>query len=401
MLGRTIAVVALGLATARCSSTPPPAQGLREVTRPWPSTITPPLTPASPPPTQASSPRRTFTLALTGDLLIHSPVARAARTDGAAPGDAYDFGPMFDEVRPILSGADLALCHQETPISADDSDLSGYPLFNAPRELAAAIAGAGYDQCSTASNHSFDKGVSGVEATIAGLQQAGVATVGTARDAAGAASPPVTTVNGVRVAHLAYSYGLNGLELPADQPWLVNLIDVDRILADAWAARATGARFVAVSLQWGEEYRVEPTAEQETIATQLLSSPDVDLIVGSHVHVVQPIARVGDKYVVYGLGNFLSNQTAACCPAASQDGVIVLVTVSDEGGVVRVTDVTYEPTWVEHPGFVVRAVATALADPATAAERADLEASWQRTVAAISSLGADNEGVVPARPAPG
>jgi poly-gamma-glutamate synthesis protein (capsule biosynthesis protein) len=350
------------------------------------------------PATTTTTPRRSFTITATGDFLIHMPVANRARQLGAERSVAYDFGPMLDEVRAELTAADLAVCHLETPLSPDNRFLSGYPRFNTPRELATAIVGAGYESCSTASNHSLDRGAAGVRATLDVLDAAGVTHAGTSRTAEEAAAPELHDVNGVRVALLAYTYGLNGLPLPAGEPWLVNVIDAPRILADAHNARAAGAQFVMVQLQWGQEYQSQPTSEQQSLARTLLASPDVDVIVGHHVHVVQPIERIGDKYVVYGIGNFLSNQNPQCCPLAAQDGVIVTLHVEEQAGRYLVTRVAYTPTWVERGPYLVRPVAAGLDDAATLpALRAELEASWARTVAAIGALGAAANGVAPTR----
>ena len=348
------------------------------------------------PSTTTTAPRRSFTIAATGDFLIHMPVADRARQLGAASGAAYDFSPMLDQVRAELKAADLAVCHLETPLSPDNRYLSGYPRFNTPRELASAIVGAGYESCSTASNHSLDRGEAGVRATLDVLDAAGLTHAGSNRTAEEAAAPELHDVNGVRVALLAYTYGLNGLPLPAGEPWLVNLIDSQRILSDAHNARAAGAQFVMVQLQWGQEYQSQPTGEQQSLARTLLASPDIDVIVGHHVHVVQPVERIGDKYVVYGLGNFLSNQHPQCCPLAAQDGVIVTLHVEEQAGRLLVTRVAYTPTWVERGPYLVRPVAAGLDDEVTPpALRAELEASWARTVAAIGSLGA--AGVAPTR----
>lgn len=354
----------------------------------------------------ATPPPRVFTIAASGDFLGHGPVVARAAATGRASGQAYDFGPMLTAIKPIVSDADLGICHLETPLSADNRNLSSYPVFNVPRELAAGIAASGFDGCSVASNHAFDKGAAGVSATLDVLDAAGLGHAGTARTPAEAATPNRREIEGVHVAHLSYSYGLNGFRLPSDQPWLVNLIDPpERILADARGAREAGARFVVVSLHWGNEYQVAPTDEQRAIARQLLESPEVDLVLGHHAHVVQPVEKIGEKYVVYGMGNFLSNQSPRCCPANSQDGVIVLVTVeagaAAGGGAARVTRVSYQPTWVQPGSYKVLPVARALGDPATPpAERAELTRSWQRTVDAISSLGADGAGVQPAEVPP-
>jgi hypothetical protein len=318
---------------------------------------------------------RTFTIAATGDFLLHTPVQRQAAS--YAGGNGFDFGPMLAEVAPIISGADLAICHMETPLSRDNSALAGYPLFNAPREIATAAAAAGFDACSTASNHTLDKGPAGVDSTLGVLDEAGLRHAGSSRTDLEAVTPRIYDADGVKVGHLSFTYDTNGIPLPADRPWIVNVIDEDRILSDAAAARDGGAEFVVVSLQWGAEYQTAPTEEQRRLANALLASPDVDLIIGSHVHVVQPIEKIGEKYVAYGVGNFLSNQGAPSTPVASQDGMILQVSVSEQptGGFVT-TEVSYTPTWVEKPSFRIT-VATPEGNPA----------SYNRTVAAVTSLG--------------
>lgn len=332
-------------------------------------------TPGTDAPTSDGLPLRSFTIAASGEFLIHSPVWAQALSNGGGVG--YDFGPMLEAVTPEISAADLAICHVETPLSSDNSDLAGYPLFNAPNELAGAIAAAGYDACSTVSNHSLDQGAEGVEATLRHLDAAGVAHAGTARSAEEAAEPNIYDVEGVEVGHLAYSYGFNGIPVPVDMPWLVNGIDPDRILADAAELRAAGSEFTVVSLQWGQEDLRDPTPEQSALAQQLLGSDDIDLIIGHHVHVVQPMQKIDDKYVIYGVGNFLSNQSAACCPAGSQDGLIVHVEVEEQpDGSFSATSVAYTPTFVERPSYRITPVSVA-SNPA----------SYERTLEAVTLLG--------------
>ena len=325
---------------------------------------------------------RQVTLIASGDVLPHGPVLRQAGAYGSRAGQPYDFRPMFAELRPVVAAADLAICHLEVPLSSDGRGVASWPSFNAPPQLAAALRWAGYDACSTASNHALDRGPAGVTATLGVLDRAGLRHAGTARSAAEAAGA-VVDVRGLRVGLLSYAYGLNG-GLPADQPWLVNLIDPDRILQDARAARQAGAQFVVVLLHWGQENQAAPTPSQRELARRLLAAPEVDLILGHHVHVVQPIERVGAKWVAYGMGNSLSNQTPACCAPGSQDGVLVQVTIGRDRGTPRVRAVRYVPTWVEHPSFRVRPVLAALADPSLpAAARPALEASRDRTSRAV------------------
>jgi poly-gamma-glutamate capsule biosynthesis protein CapA/YwtB (metallophosphatase superfamily) len=327
---------------------------------------------------------RGFTLIASGDVLTHGPVLRQARAYGRRVSQPYDFRPMFADLRPIVVRADLALCHLEVPLSRTGQDISSWPAFNAPPQLAAALRWAGYDACSTASNHSMDQGPQGVTSTLEVMDAAGLRHPGMARNANEAHQSTIVEVRGLRVGLLSYTYGLNSGRLPADQRWLVNTIEPRRILSDARAARRAGAQFVVVLLHWGQEYRSTPTSFQRAVAKRLLGAPEVDLILGHHVHVVQPIEQVGSKWVAYGMGNSLSNQTPSCCAAGSQDGVLVKVTVGEHGGRLRVRAVRYVPTWVEHPSFRIRPVLTALADRSLpAVTRRALEAARDRTTRAV------------------
>jgi poly-gamma-glutamate capsule biosynthesis protein CapA/YwtB (metallophosphatase superfamily) len=327
---------------------------------------------------------RGFTLIASGDVLTHGPVLRQARAYGRRVSQPYDFRPMFADLRPIVARADLALCHLEVPLSRNGQDISSWPAFNAPPQLAAALRWTGYDACSTASNHSMDQGPRGVAATLEVMDRAGLRHAGTARNAHEADQSTILHVRGLRVGLLSYTYGLNSGRLPPDRRWLVKTIDPRRIITAARAARAAGAQFVVVLLHWGQEYQSTPTPSQREVAQRLLGAPEVDLILGHHVHVVQPIERVGGKWVAYGMGNSLSNQTPSCCAAGSQDGVLVKVTVNEHAGRLRVRQVRYVPTWVEHPSFRIRPVLAALADRSLpAATRRALQAARDRTTRAV------------------
>ncbi|MFI6483231.1 CapA family protein [Nonomuraea sp. NPDC050663] len=259
-----------------------------------------------------------FTLAMTGDILLHQPLVAQARSDG---GGRPDFLPMFSGIRRVISGADLALCHLETPLAPRRGPFSGYPTFSAPPQVVTAIKRIGYDGCSTASNHTVDKGEPGVIRTLQALDRAGLRYAGSARTADEARLITLYNANGVQVAHLSYTYGTNGLPLPPRKPWMVNVgLAPRKIAAAAARARREGADVVVVSLHWGEEYRHAPTAEQRRVARALLGSPSVDLVVGHHAHVVQPFERIGDKWVAYGLGNQVANPSAGI--AATHEGAI-------------------------------------------------------------------------------
>jgi hypothetical protein len=360
--------VALVFLLAACSGGQRPVLGRPTTAAPVPTTSRA----AAPSPTPTAAPG--ITLAFSGDMLVSDELRAQAGRD--AGGDGFDFSPMLREVAPIIRAADWAVCHQETPISADNSALSGYPAFSAPYQLATAEKAAGYDACSTASNHTVDKGLGGIESTLDTFDRVGIKHAGSARSAAEARKFTIYTVRGVRIGHLAYAYGLNGI--PAPTPWAVNLIDPARIRADAAAIRAAGARFVVVSLHFGTEKDQTPTAYQRQVADAVMRSPDVDLIIGHHAHVVQPVQRRPDgRWVVFGLGNLLAQQ--ALMPGEGtapphRDGVIVRVTIAARpDGHYAVRRVGYVPTFVQAPQDVVE-----LAPPASRA----------RTSAVLRSMGA-------------
>ncbi|WP_133915733.1 CapA family protein [Streptomyces sp. NBC_00582] len=257
----------------------------------------------------AASAARGFTLVASGDVLPHSSVIERAQFD--AGGAGYDFRPMFEDVKPVVTGADLALCHMETVYGANGV-YSGYPVFRSPPEIAQALAATGYDGCSTASNHSLDDGAAGVQRTLDALDGAGVRHAGTARSRAEADAAALLHAGSAEVAHLAYTYGTNS-PVPAEQPWTVDLIDEHRILADARAARKAGADVVVVSLHWGTEWQDAPDDGQLALARTLTASrtagrPDIDLILGTHAHVPQAYEKVNGTWVVYGMGDQIAGE---------------------------------------------------------------------------------------------
>jgi hypothetical protein len=347
--------------------------------------------PASPATTDAPSRPTTaprpdaITLAFAGDILPHGAVNEAARRFGASVGAAYDYTPMFAPLAPILTATDLPLCHLEVPLAPTPGQVSGYPSFGAPAELVAGIASAGYRGCSTASNHALDKGRAGIRATLDAFDRTGLGHTGTARTAEEAATPRIYDVQGVRVAHLSYTYGFNGIPVPTDPPWAANHIDPARIVADAEGARGAGADLVVVSVHWGTEGQPGPDAGQQAVASALAASPDIDLVVGHHAHVVQPVQRLNGKFVLFGLGNQLSNQRNS----AQLDGLTAIATAArDPSGRYTVTAVEAVPTWMDKRGWRVLPIGAALSDPATPAPlRADLVASYQRTMAVLTQAG--------------
>jgi poly-gamma-glutamate synthesis protein (capsule biosynthesis protein) len=326
-----------------------------------------------------------LTVSVSGDLLIHSPIyARALELGGSS----YDFAPMLAPIRAHIAGADLAFCHLETPLAPGVPQ--SYPVFRTPPDLARAVKEIGWDACTTASNHSLDQGEEGIASTARALDRAGLPHTGSFSSARERKRPLILEAKGVGVAWIAYTDATNGIPLPS--PWAVNLAedadDVDRVLADARRARRQGAEVVLVNMHWGPEGASEPDADQREQARLLAASPLITAVVGQGPHVVQPIERLSGKPIVYSEGNLISNQDAACCPEASQDGLIALLEILVDGDGATVERVRYVPVWVEHPTYEVLPVGDALAGGR--ADPASLRASYERTVA-VAGRGAGIE----------
>lgn len=255
--------------------------------------------------------RRGFSLFATGDLLVHDTLIRQARAD--AGGSGYDFHKMLAGAKPMAEKADLAICHMETVYGADGGPFTGYPAFQTPPQLAEAVKDTGYDSCSTASNHTLDAGPAGVERTLKAMDETGLGHVGSARSEAESTRPATMRAGGAEVAQLSYTYGVNGEPPPKDKPWLVNMIEPGRILADARAARRDGADVVVVSMHWGTEWQEAPDALQRSVAEKLTASRtggrrDIDLVLGTHAHVPQPFEKLNGTWVVYGMGDQLAGK---------------------------------------------------------------------------------------------
>ena len=296
---RALALGLLAAALTACSTAPAPRAA--------------PATPASASSSAASSAApgsaapTGFTLVATGDVLIHQEhqlASGARRPDGS-----YDFVPVMAAVAPIIRGADLAICHFETPVAPAGGPFRGYPSFAVQPQIVAALKATGFDECSTASNHSLDDGLGGVVRTLDALDAVGIGHAGTYRSPVEATRPQILDVDGVKVAHIAAAYGLNGGPPAASRRFAVDLDPVPEVtglLAAARRARAAGAQVVVASLHCCVEYQHDPTPAQVAAVHTLLASPDIDLVIGHHAHVVQPFEQIGGKWVAYGLGNFVA-----------------------------------------------------------------------------------------------
>jgi len=327
------------------------------------------------------APSGRVTMAFSGDVLAHRAINRGAlRPDGS-----YDYVPMFAKVASLVSNVDLAICHLESPVGPNGEVIVEPERIAVAATIGVALASAGYDRCSTASNHSLNGGVFGVQATIDALAAAGVGQSGMASSAA-EVLPPILDINGVGVAHLAYAYGFDGDRAPAGEEWRANLIDPARIVSDAQAERARGAEVVVLSLHWGSTRAVQATAEQRRIAEAVTASGAIDIIVGHHAHVLQPIEQVNGVWVVWGMGNHLSNHpTSSEWPASTQDGVIVTIAAQrNADGTITIEQPVVYPTWCDREhGWVIRLTSEADDPTLSDAVRDQLRKSQQRTATVL------------------
>ncbi|MFD9334774.1 CapA family protein [Streptomyces sp. NPDC060028] len=361
-----------------------------------------------PSPSPAPSPRapspagQPFTLVATGDVIPYPSIIRRAADDAGKAG-AYDFRPILAGVKPLISGADLAICHHEIPYGRPGGPYAGYPLFKAPHELADALRDTGYDSCSTASNHTLDDGYEGLARTLDHLDRVGVKHVGSARSAEEARAPALLRAGGALVAQLDYTYGTNGIPLPADKPWAVSLIDEDRIIADARAARAAGANVVVLSVHWGTEWQTAPDRQQRELAQVLTASrgadglPDIDLIIGTHNHVPQPYEKINDTWVVYGMGDQVASFYEADKLRGNMSSIprFTFAPAAAHPGRWEVVKAEYLTQHADTgPPFRVVCASCAAADPGLpAAERAAYAAVDRQVSAAVMSRGAGEQGL--------
>jgi len=260
----------------------------------------------------------------------------------------YNYDSVFTYIKPVISEADIAIANLEVTLAGQP--YTGYPQFSSPSDLAVACRNAGIDYFVTANNHSADRRKKGITGTINRLDSIGIPHTGTFQDSScrDSLSPLMINKKGISAALLNYTFGTNGITVP--EPVIVNPIDKSLIINDINKAKARNADVIIVFLHWGTEYDTIPSRSQTDLAEYLLSE-GVDLVIGSHPHVLQKMVwskkNEGrkDRVVVYSLGNFVSNQKKP----KTEGGSIVRVEVIKKDGSVRISDAGYYLTWVYKP----------------------------------------------------
>lgn len=243
-----------------------------------------------------------------GDILLHMPVINSGKKDDGS----YDFSPIFEKLQPAIREADIAIIGQETVFGGKEMGYSGYPLFNSPSDMGKTLVNEGFDVVLHASNHVLDKLGNGVEKTLDFWNEYPQITVlGINESEMDQNTIDIIEEKGAKIALLNYTYGTNGIPIPAGKEYLVNLIDEEKINSDCRYAE-DNADFTVAFMHWGTEYASYPDDFQKNLA-QKMCDWGVDLIIGSHPHVIQPVEWIksengNEMLTFYSLGNFVSRQ---------------------------------------------------------------------------------------------
>lgn len=284
-------------------------------------------------------------LVFAGDAMQHEKQLVSAKKADAT----YDYSNYFTALKPYIESADYAVVNLEVPLGG--APYSGYPMFCAPDSYLTSIKDAGFDFILGANNHALDRRDKGVRRTIDKFDELGLPYAGIFRNKSERDSimPIIKNINGFRVAFLNYTYGTNGIKIQGDV--VVDYIDKKKIAADIKKAREAGAEIIAACMHWGIEYVLLPNAEQKQLA-QFLEDQGVELIIGGHPHVIQPMEMRKRKsdgsnvLVVYSLGNFIS----AMRKDDTQGGAMVRVRLSrDKSGKAYVDTASYRLVFVSQP----------------------------------------------------
>ena len=289
-----------------------------------------------------------FTMTAIGDTLCHNTQYWDAYNSSTKQ---YDFSYVYDNIKDYTSSADITIGSLETTFAGEDRGYSNYPVFNSPDSLATGLKDIGVDVISLAGNHALDYGYSGICRTIDVLDNVGISHLGTYKSAEDQNKILIKDVKGVKIAFINYTYGTNGIPVPSDKPYCLNLIDKDLISKQIKQAKEQNVDMIVACMHWGTEYKTSANDEQKELADFLFKS-GVDIILGNHPHVIEPMEKktitlddgsTKDVFVVYALGNFTADQRAEI----TRDSAILnldITKVSD--GKILINKVSYVPIYM-------------------------------------------------------
>ncbi|MBQ5674884.1 MAG: CapA family protein [Lachnospiraceae bacterium] len=288
-----------------------------------------------------------LSLAMVGDILLHTRVEESAKQEDGS----YDYETIFANVMEEIQEADVALVNQEVIIGGEELGISGYPTFNAPYEMGTALVDAGFDIVCHGTNHALDKGKKGLLNCISFWENTypEIGVLGINDSAEEQDEVYIYEKNGIRIAILNYTYSTNGIPMPSDMPFAVDMLDENKVVEDIRKAEEE-ADFTIVCPHWGTEYHLGISSMQEKW-TELFFANGVDLVLGTHPHVIEPIEWIIDEesgremLVYYSLGNFVNWTSGTGDGAANRmiGGMAKVNLVREEAGEVRIAESTIEP----------------------------------------------------------
>ena len=290
----------------------------------------------------------TFTMAAIGDVMCHNTQYWDAYNKET---DTYDFSYVFDDINYYTKVADICVGSLETSFAGKERGYSNYPLFNSPDALAYNLKNIGVDVLSTAGNHCLDMGFSGLSRTIDVLDNADISHLGTYKSQEEQDKILFKYVKGVKIAFINYTYGTNGIPVPSDKEFCVNLIDKDLIKKHIDTAKSQDADMIVACMHWGTEYRTTANSEQKELADFLFQN-GVDVILGNHPHVLEPMEKrtvtlddgsTKDGFIIYALGNFICDQNAE----NTRNSIILNLTITKHtDGKITIDKANYVPIYM-------------------------------------------------------
>ena len=285
-------------------------------------------------------------LVMVGDSLIHSSIYEDAKQkDGS-----YDFKPMIENIKPLIQNYDLKYYNQETILGGTELGLSNYPRFNSPYEVGDAFIDAGFNLVSLATNHTMDKGEIGVINSHNYWQKhSDIYTAGSYTSFEERDMPVIKEVNGIKYSFLSYTTWTNGLYPESGKEYLNNVYSNELAKADIERVRDQ-VDVIIVAMHWGTEYSHGVSQEQQKIANYL-SSLGVNIIIGTHPHVVEPIDFINNTLVIYSLGNFISDQVGIERLTGLMASVDINKTVEDHNTQIELTNVKAELLYTDSNNY--------------------------------------------------
>lgn len=291
---------------------------------------------------------KTFNLTAIGDVLCHNTQYWDAYNKTT---DEYDFSYVFDDVKTYTNAGDITLASLETSFAGKEVGYSNYPTFNSPDSLATALKEIGVDIISTAGNHALDMGFKGLCRTIDVLDNNEIEHLGTYKTKEEQEEILMKNVNGLNIAFLNYTYGTNGISIPSDKEFCVNLINKDLIKKQIEQAKSSNVDIIIACMHWGTEYRTTANDEQKDLSDFLFKN-GVDVIIGNHPHVLEPMEKrtvtlddgtEKECFVIYALGNFTADQRETI----TRDSIILNLTITKTAdGKISIDKATYTPIYM-------------------------------------------------------